>query len=67
MVKESSFGLMGKTTRANGKMDLNMDLAYGDLVRVIVIWDNGKMEKYRGMVFILLHLGKNIKANLKIF
>ncbi len=50
MAKESSFGLMERTTRANGKMVKSMEVVYGKLRTINnLIWDNGGKVLFKGL------------------
>ena len=44
-----------------------MDPVFGNLGKEIAIQANGKMEKFKVMVFILALLGKDMKEILKTF
>lgn len=52
MAKESSLGLMEKSTMANGEKDSRKDMASGEALKMTHISDNGKKAKQMDMEFI---------------
>ncbi len=61
MVKENIFGKMDKNIKGSGETDLSRGAEFGNQEKVIVTLDNGLMEKYKVMEFILLQMGKGMK------
>ena len=51
-VMEASPGKMGKNMRGIGKMDSNLDLEYGDLLKVILMKVSGKRTSRRVVVYL---------------
>ena len=67
MAKENIFGKMVKNMKENGEMGLSKEVEFGNREKAIAILDNGLMEKYKVMEFILLQTDKGMKDILKIF
>lgn len=52
---------MDKNIKGSGETDLSRGAEFGNQEKVIVTLDNGLMEKYKVMEFILLQMGKGMK------
>ena len=59
-------GIMDKYFKAYGKMELKMDMEYGDHLKEIIIKDNGEIIDSMEMDFLNTKI-VHIKDNLKIF
>eukprot|EP00919_Chromeraceae_sp_WS-2016_P036776 GHVR01087381.1.p1 GENE.GHVR01087381.1~~GHVR01087381.1.p1 ORF type:complete len:101 (+),score=6.05 GHVR01087381.1:1146-1448(+) len=64
--KDSSIGKMGSIILVNGKMERNMEVDFGNLLKEIFILVNGKKVLSKVMGFIVLQTIKNLKESLSI-
>jgi hypothetical protein len=65
-VVEDMNGQTAKYIRDNGKMELNMDLVFGEVLKEILTLDNGKKERLMDMEFTHGTMEIDMKDNLKI-
>lgn len=59
-------GQTDKFIKDNGKMALNMDLVFGEVLKAILILDNGNKGRLTDMVFIHGIMAIDMKENSKI-
>ncbi len=65
--KVSFIGEVANIIMGNGKMVRSMEVDMGNLIKKILIWANGKMDKLQVMESIQHILDKNMKVNFKNF
>lgn len=63
----NSYGITDKYLMENGEMVKRMDMVFGNLQRVIIIKDNGKIIVKKVKAIISIFLLQHIKVHSKVF